>query len=711
MTNAISEHGSRVNNMSANRNPFRYALIVAALMQAFPALVAAAEKDGAVAGACEDCPDYSGGSGWVELGVGGQSDQAYHFGRYTGYEDSGGLVNAAGEYRYRGKDDGVYLDVRAEDLGLESRRLTAAGGRQGQYGLELDYDQIPNFRAPDSRSPFRREGGGQLGLPADWVPGATTTAMPTLAGDLARIPLQTERDRLGVKFSFLPTRNWEFSGHVRREEKDGTRDLGATIGFNQTAILPAPVKYQTDDFGLAIGYQGERLQARLAYQGSLFENDFARIGWDNPYAASPTSPAGQMAEAPDNQFHQLSAVLGYQFSEQTRVGARFARGRLSQDEALLPYTVNPAIAAGALPAGRMDAEVDTTLARLEINSRPSARLRLDASYTYSERDNNTAVQAWDYVVTDVLSGGLRQNRPYSFEQGLLRAKAGYRLAGGGDLSAGFDHDKMERTYQQVEETEDTTLWARWKTRPLDSIEAGLKLSHASRDASPYTPLAGEHNLMRVHNLADRERDKVGVEATVSATEKLSVGFDVEYLTDDYSNMYLGLREASGITANANLGYVFSDRLNVTAYYSYERLESEQAGTAWITVPAVEAPWLASDRNLTQTVGFALNWVAIPGKLDLGLDLVYADYTGRMRYPGGTDLPDLGATLTGIGLHGVYRLKDDLSLRAGYRYERYKESDWARNGAVDAVSTLLSLGEAPQDYDTHLVTLSLRYEFD
>jgi len=705
MTNAIPETGSRVKNMSANRFPLRYALLAAALVQVFPA---AAKDDGPRQ--CEDCPDYSGKSGWVEFGLGLQSDQAYHFGRYTGHEDEGGLVNVGGEFSYRGKDDGRYLDVQVEDLGLESRRLSLEGGRQGQYGVELEYDQIPNFRAADTRSPFRREGGGQLGLPAGWVPGGTTSEMPTLAGDLVRVPLKTERDRLGVKFSFIPGRNWELSGHARREEKDGTRDVGATISFNQTAVLPVPIKYQTDDFGLALGYRGERLQARLAYQGSLFENDYARIGWDNPYAASPTSPAGQMAESPDNQFHQLSAVLGYQLSEQTRIGARFARGRLSQDQALLPYTVNPDIATGALPAANLDGEIDTTLAKVEINSRPSARLRLDASYSYSDRDNNSAVRTWDYVVTDVLSGGLRQNRPYSFEQDLLRAKAGYRLAGGSDVSVGFDHDKMSRTYQQVEETEDTTVWAKLKARPVDMVEAALKLSHASRDASPYTPLEGEHSLMRVHNLADRDRDKVGVEAMLTPDEKLSVGADFEYLKDDYSNMYLGLREATGMTANVNLGYAFSDRLNVSAYYSYERLESEQAGTAWITVPPVDAPWLASDRNLTQTVGFGITWVAIPDKLDLGFDLVYADYTGRMRYVGGTDLPELGATLTGVGLNGVYRLKDNLSLRVGYRYERYKESDWARNGAVDALATVLSLGEAPQDYDTHLVTVSLRYDF-
>ena len=124
--------------------------------------------------ACEDCPDYTGWSGWVEGGIGFQSDDSYHFGRYTGLEKSGGLINAGGEVRYRG-NDGIYLDGKAIDLGLESRDVMLDGGKQGKYGIAVEYDQIPNFRAQDARSPFRNQGGGQLGL----------LAVPVLATDPA----------------------------------------------------------------------------------------------------------------------------------------------------------------------------------------------------------------------------------------------------------------------------------------------------------------------------------------------------------------------------------------------------------------------------------------------------------------------------------------------------------------------------------------------
>lgn len=694
--------------MRTKNHPMRYALLAAAIMQAFPGALNAA--DGGGVPECEDCPSTSGRSLWVEGAIGGQSDESYHFGRYTGYQDNGLFINAAGEYRQRGEDDARYVEVEAIDLGLDSREITLGAGRQGSYGFALEYDELPNYRVSDTRSPYISSGDGRLDLPAGWIPGDTTSNMPTLAADLVAAPLETQRERLGASFSLIPARDWELTGHFRREEKDGTRDVGATIGFNQTAILPAPVDYRTDDFGLAVGYKGQRLQARLAYAGSLFKNDAERIYWENAFANFPSSPYGQMAEAPGNEFHQISAQLGYQLGEATRVGASFARGRMTQDEAFLPYTVNPALPVNALPVSSLDGEVDTTLAKLELNSRPTDKLRLDASYTFSDRDNKTAVNSYDYVVADISAGGLRQNRPFSFEQNLLRAKAGYRVSKNTDLAVGVDYDQMERTYQQVEETEDLNFWGRFSMRPLDMLEATLKLSHANRDASPYAPLPGENSLMRVHYLSDRDRNAAGVELALTPAEKWSVGFNVEYFEDDYSEMYLGLHEASGTNTNIDVTYVFSERLSATAYYNYDRLESEQAGSEWVLNPTLGVPWLASDSNLTKTLGLGVKWVAIPEKLDLGFDMVYADYTGKIQYAGAPDLPTLSSTLTGVGLDAVYRLKDDLSMRAGYRYERYEESDWAKFGAVDAIPTLLSLGEAPVDSSVHWLSLSLRYEF-
>jgi MtrB/PioB family decaheme-associated outer membrane protein len=672
--------------------------------------------------ACEDCPDYTGWSGWAEGGANYLSDDSYHFGRYTGLEKKGATAIVNGAVRYRGKD-GTYLDGKAIDLGLASRDLVVGGGNQGRYGIEVEYDQIPNFRAQDARSPFINRGGGQLGL----------LAVPILGTDLNSTPLKTERDRLGVKFSMIPAKEWEITGFFREEKKDGTRDVGGSFGFNQVAILPVSIDYKTDDFGVTLGYRGGKLQAQLAYAGSLFKNGQDATTWDNPFPALPNN--GRIAEAPDNQFHQISGLLGYQVTDHTRIGAKVALGRMTQNQSFLPYTINPAVAANPLlsplPASSLDGRVDTTLAKFDINSRPAPRLRLDASYTYSNRDNKSSINTYNYVIADTAlaidpNTGLpvvRQNRPYSFEQHLLRSKVDYLLPKDIGVSGGFDYDQMNRAYQQVEETKDKMLWAKIRVHPLDTLEGTLKYSYSARDASNFVPLASQNPLlenpvfpesvnplMQAFELADRNRNKLGLDVSFTPRENLSLSLNVDYNKDNYHNMVLGLTQASGLTVTPSVTYTFSERFSATAYFTYEDLSSEQTGREWIPLPPISTIWMASDKNLTQTLGLSANWKTASKKLDLGADVVYSEFTGKIEYANAADLPDLSSKLAAIGLRGRYMLKDNLSLRAALWYEKYQESDWAKNSSINFLPTVLSLGTAAQNPETILGSLAVRYDF-
>lgn len=689
--------------------PMRYALLVVALMQILPMAVMAAEKGEKAAkatkadkeeetgAACEDCPDYSGWSKWFEVGIGSLSDDSYHFGRYSGQEEEGAYINANAEATYRAKTGGGYMNARVRDLGLDSRNVMVEAGRQGKYGVALEYDQVPNFLKQ--------------------YPG---------------VAIKTERERAGVKFSAVPGKDWEITGFYRHEEKDGTKEVGSTFGFSQTRILAAPVSYETNDFGLNLGYKGERFQALIAYSGSLFNNGNDAISWPN---SLPPPASGQIAEAPDNQSHQISALLGYQLTDRTRLGAKLAFGRMTQDQDFLAYGTS----AGFPATSNLDGEVKTTLAKLDISSRPSPRLRLEGSYTYSDRDNNTPVNTYNYVITDtIVSPDARQNRPYSFEQHVLRLKAGYRMPKDMDISGGFDYDKMDRSHHQVKETEEKTLWAKLKLHPTDTVETTLKISHGSRDASaaevsspgaayqnPSYPESGvvypgmtlPNPLMLAFELADRTRDKVGFDVSYNPQAKLTLGFALDYYKDDYKNMELGLTEATGLSLTPNLTYLFSEDLTASAYYSYERLKSGQTGAEWITGTYLGGGascnfgpcWIESDSNTTQMVGLSINWKAIPDKLDVGADLVYADFTGKIRFENEPALPDLSSTLTALGVHGIYRKSDQLSFRADYRFERYQDSDWA-NIPESILTTVDTLGVTPKKQETHLIYFSVRYAF-
>ena len=111
------------------------------------------------------------------------------------------------------------------------------------------------------------------------------------------------------------------------------------------------------------------------------------------------------------------------------------------------------------------------------------------------------------------------------------------------------------------------------------------------------------------------------------------------------------------------------------------------------------------------MGVCINWDVIPDKLDIGTDLVYSDYTGKINYDNAPNYPDLESTLKSVRIHGTYKMKENLSVKLSYWYDDYSEDDWAKDGiGVATLPTVLGLGAETQDYDVHEIAASIRYEF-
>ena len=140
---------------------------------------------------------------------------------------------------------------------------------------------------------------------------------------------------------------------------------------------------------------GRRLQATLAYQASLFRNGNDALTWTNPFSnAAIAGTRGQLALAPDNQFHQVQATLGYQASPRIRASAELAFGRMTQDQPFLASTLNPGLTVPGLPAASLQGRADTLNAAARVTARLTERWRLNASYSHDERDNRTPSLSW-----------------------------------------------------------------------------------------------------------------------------------------------------------------------------------------------------------------------------------------------------------------------------------------------------------------------------
>ncbi len=664
---------------------------------------------------CESCPyDKAGASGSVELGAGNVSGDSRHFGDFTGLAGKSAFVIAGGDVRYRA-EGGLFGNASAVDLGLRSRSLAAELGQEGLYSLRLGYDEIPHRLYDIASTPFIGQGQAVQTLPAGF-PAASTALMP-LAGTLQSASLGTNRTRYDVGASWNTGEHWTQRVSYRHQRREGSVAMGGSF-FSTASQLVAPVDQTTDQIEISTSYADRRMQASIAYQASLFRNSDDSLTWSNPFTPIfPGATRGQLALAPDNQFHQIVASGGYEILPLWRASGDIAFGRMTQDAAFLPATLNPALAAlaPALPANSLQGRANTFNSTLNISGNPLPALRVNGSWARNNRENKTPTGNYPALSTDVFLGADTRFSPsFSFRQDRFKLNADYRWPKGLTAAAGVEWDERERSYQDVVKTHEATVWARGTMKPRDNLELSLKLAHADRSHSTYGSATWveppQNALLRKYNLADRRRDSARLRADLAIGEKINVGLHVDVANDDYTDATLGLRDSRSIGVGAEVAYAISEQTHLRAFADDERVRSRQTGSEAFAGP----DWNGNNHDSARILGVGMTHAALQGKLEIRADLSLA----RSRNDIAVDTVAVASQFPGIvysrdsfKLSATYRLRDNLWVTGRYWYERQVAQDWHLDGiAPDTVGNLLALGEQPPRYRVNVLGVAVRYKF-
>jgi len=228
----------------------------------------------------------------VEFGLGYVDEDSFRFGKYSGLKKKGAYGVLDFDIQKRGaydSDSARYWHFKGSNLGLDSRELGFETGVQGDYRLTLDYNQIPVFHSDSSQTIFNGAGGTVLSLPAGWAASGSTRGMSNLVRNLKDFDVETERQRIGVGFKKVLSKNWSFDTTYKHETKDGTKVIGGIIGNSggnpRAALLPEPVDYVTDEFEAKLAYADKQKQFQISYFMSLFNNENRSLMWANPYTA------------------------------------------------------------------------------------------------------------------------------------------------------------------------------------------------------------------------------------------------------------------------------------------------------------------------------------------------------------------------------------------------------------------------------------------
>ncbi len=662
---------------------------------------------------CETCPfEKSGLSGSVDVGAAVASAASSKFGDFTGFKRKGGYLLADGELRWRG-DGGWFGDLTAANLGLDSRELAADGGREGAFALRLGYAELPHYLSTGAQSPYLGVGSSVLTLPAGY-PAATTTAMP-LAGTLQPVDIGFKRSRLDLGGSFQAGEHWGIGIKVRHDVRDGTQRSAGSF-FASAAQLVAPVDQVTDQVEVKASYIGRSLQASLAYHASVFRNGPESVTWSNPFTAGLISTGrGQLALAPDNQFHQVTATLGYEITPRMRASADVAVGRMTQDASYLAATLNPSLVVPGLPALSLDGRVSTLNASLRLSASPTETLRLNASYTRDERDNDTSSLAWPAVSTDLFVAAVpRVNQPYGFTQDRFKLGADLRWPDRLRLAVGAQHDTVTRTLQEVDTTREASIWGRVTLQPAKDLSLALKLAHADRNTSDYRPVAAidpaENPLLRKYNQADRKRDSGGMRADVAFSETVQAGLSVDMAYDDFANSSIGLDSGRSVDIAVDVAVAVSDETQLQLVAQSQRIRSRQAGSTLYAQP----DWWGTSKDRVDLLGIGVKHLALKGKLELGANVSVSRSRSQVAVDTGASspaFPTARVAVDSLKLQASWQMSPQISLIGNWWYERYDSTDWRLDGVLPAtVPNLLALGEVPARYHVNLIRLALRYRF-
>jgi MtrB/PioB family decaheme-associated outer membrane protein len=660
---------------------------------------------------CTKCPYTKGTTGHVDAGVGYTSDDSTTFGNYTGLNKKGAHLVLGGKVDHR-SEGGYWANLEAADLGIDIRTLEGEAGREGLYSMWLGYAQIPRYFAEGAVTPFLGNGGSTLTLPAGF-PQPTTATMP--AGQPIELGYDASRFEFGGKW--IGQENWTYRASLRRDVRDGTKP-GAGSFFSTASQLAMPVDQTTDQLDVSASYSTPQWQATVGYLLSSYRTGSDSLAWTNPFTNGiPGATQGRLAQAPDNQFHQLTASAGYQITPTIRASGDIAWGQGKQNESFLPATANTVLlpSVPALPAASLDGEVNTFNLNAKLTAAPLEGLRLNAIYARDVRDNATDVRAYPQVATDMfLDPALRSNTPYDLTQDRIKLNADYRGLEGWKLSGGYDWDRRERNYTEALKTEENTLWGRAAWQAMEELALSFNLAWADRSSSTYgTSIwvsSPQNPLMRKFNLAPRERASAGARGDWMVADGLSIGLGADWAKDDYDDTVIGLQEAETGNVVADVTWALSDATRIFAFAQAERTESRQTGSQSFGAP----DWTGTVKDRIEAYGFGVKHAAIPDKLDLGADLTFSrsrSETTTQTVLGEPAFPTARTSLDVFKLYANYRLNEKLSLIGSYWYESYEGSDWRLDGvSPSTVFNFLAFGNQAPRYSVNVFRVAVRYQF-
>ena len=602
--------------------------------------------------------------------------------------------------RYARVTDTWRFDAAVDNAGYRDQRYLVDVNRYGRLRASFEWTQVPWFHSTLTRTAYQRDGGDALRLP-DALQAAVQARQATLTDVAAaglRFDTRVRRDVADARLSYAFSPSTDVKVSVTSSGRSGEQPWGAGFGFTAADEVPLPIEQRTSDMNAALQWADRGRLLQVAYHGSFYDNAVQAFVWDSPLALSdlPGNPGqGRMAIFPSSTAHTVSAMGALPLPGRSRAHAYVSIGTWSQDEPLLPHTINTAIPSPPLSRSSAEAEARITALNLGFHTRAVRSLMLNARVRLYDFDNRTPPFAQpSYVRADqtVTASILGASEPFEYRRSFLDVNAvwsGLRYA---SLRAGYAMEHDDRAYRFVHETTDHVLRASVDTVGLAWVTARAQYEHSERSGEGFDEQAfgaiNEQLSLRQFDISDRVRDRVSTVVQVTPHDAFGVTATVGAGRDDRPDDFFGLLDNRHRFYTVAIDFTPSATVAAGLSYGRESYDTLQRSRQANPGPQFDDPtrdWRADGDEDVDTITANLDLPRLAPRT--GLRLAWDYSRGRSRYlyllaPNSTlpvpeQLPPVRHELQRAQADLTYDLTDRVAVGLSYWFDRFDVQDFAR----------------------------------
>jgi MtrB/PioB family decaheme-associated outer membrane protein len=673
---------------------------------------------------------------------GAGSDEARHQ-RYQDLRDGATLDRI----RWGRSTNAYQLKLEGDHFGYQDQRLSGAYNNYGRLKATFEWNQVPLNYSYTTQSLYSGDRGvASINDSVQLALQNKTTTLVSAVQQGTTFDLKSRRDIASGNLIFSATPNVDLKVTVRNTDRQGQQPWAGSFGISGTPAtveLAVPLDHRTTELNSALEFGNNRGYARIGYEGSFFRNNIPTFTWDNPARATDaaavsgsSSPvAGRESLWPNSNFNAAVASGAVNFAGRSRATAYVSVGTMSQNDPLLPMTVNSQLPVVPLERTTAEAEARITAMNYSVTSRPTNTLWFSARYRQYQFDNRTPVfeTANGYINYDTAYTAtlVHESEPLGYTRHTFDADMSYSPVTYLGLRAGYSRQQNDRTYRIVEATtEDIGRFSvdltgvTWLT--LRGVYEHGKLRGTPVDTAALVAI-GEQPDLRQFDISDRDRDRFSAIVYVMPVSFLSFNGSAGVGRETYPGTTFGLRSNDNNVYSVGADYVPNDKVNFGISYGWEKYSALQASRTSNPLPDptfndARRDWTDDSADKVNTLQASLDLMKIFPKTELRVGYDLSDARSTYVYglvPNSTvaapsQLPPVTNKLRRATVDAKYFLTQHLAVGGVYWYDDYQVNDFALGTqpglALPATASpaIVMMGYQYQPYTANTVSARFTY---